>query len=391
MKKSKFLVFATALIAVGTLFFVSCSKDDDSSDYTGEEEETEVDEPLELVLNSNVPAKFEVEGQAAVTGTEATYTDFKNSSMKVTVTAVDPAYNFTSNKQQMTAKLTGGNTDMDIDFFFAKGVSDIQVAQDAAKGHSVTNDAWNAKEFGQVSVDIPSNVSISGNTADAFSVVAGIPYEEPVETDDAQTGDTEVDITTLVMKFTPDNAQFSPSLPVKVYIDEEEAGETYSVEGKDYVVDDKGYITFEAPHFSTWTKKGNLYYNKKTAKTNTAFVDTVYHTFTDKEIDNQFAYRRYVGWDQLVKVGGNKTYIINKRLKKLVNRAWKKKPSKYKRFIHSYTPKFRGPGRVRIKQSYTDYTVVKKKGSSRKYYIRVWGKVSFFYAKTSGHSGGSGQ
>jgi hypothetical protein len=366
MKNFKFLIPVAAFCAVSVL--TSCS--DESSSVA--KKTVDVAANYELTLTSNVDAQFVVEGQAMQTGTTATFTDITDKSVKVTVTATDASYAIPTNSQTMTVNFSDKNASNVVDFTFAK-VSANQVAQNDAKGNIVTNDAENASAFSTVSIMVPENVAITGNTTDPFSVTAYEPTEEVSEV--VNGSETTADVALMAMQCTPHNGQFSPALTMKVYLDKEYAGMEVFVEDKMYVVDEDGYVSFETPHFSTWIIKGKVKYTQQ--ETGVEVEGPTTYTFQKgpNKIDVDFK----TGWEVIS--GSKMTSTIKKKISKI------KTFGKYYRertATVTYTASQSGTGTVTLKQAWTDYKVLY---GSKNFVIRVWNNAALDVTDPAEHSG----
>ena len=130
MKKTKFLISLTAMLAVSVMF-TSCWRASEDRPTKTETTTIDVQSTYELVVSSNVAAKFEVTGQAAVTNTTATFSGLTAKTVTVKATATDAAYTIPSNSQEMTVTFSEDKSSAAVEFTFAKESAN-QVAQEDA-------------------------------------------------------------------------------------------------------------------------------------------------------------------------------------------------------------------------------------------------------------------
>lgn len=361
-----------AIFAVG-VFTTSCSDDNSAVEV----KTLEVNRTHDLTLTSNVEAKFAVEGQEVQTGTSATFTDLSGKSVKVTVTAADADFVIPANSQTMTVNFTDEKIADSFNFTFAK-VSANQLGQDAAKGEIVTNDAENASFFNSVSLAIPEDVAITGNTTDPFSVVAYVPTEAEVrEVTNGNT--TTANVTLLAVQGAPYNGHFSPALIMKVYLNKDLAGMKVTVNDNEYVVDNEGYVSFTAPHFANvYRIEGSVVYTKVL----TDGWETINTEIVDCKVPvTQYSYTVNKGWEYVSgSEPSNETKSIVNKVKPFGGEYGTTKKST------GIKSTLAGPRTIVIKQLYNDYEV---KCNGYEFVARVWGVARVDISDT--HSGGSGK
>jgi len=126
-----------------------------------------------------------------------------------------------------------------------------KVAQSSAKGNTVSNDAANQKATGSdAAIEVPSDVNVSGNTTDAFSVTACPPAPEVSAVEDIAVNKVE-ESGVLSLSCTPDGATFSKPVTLKATIPGA-SGLALSVPGASNVKQSGNEISFEVDHFSVW-------------------------------------------------------------------------------------------------------------------------------------------
>jgi hypothetical protein len=374
MKKTKFLISLTAMLAVSVMF-TSCWRASEDRPTKTETTTIDVQSTYELVVSSNVAAKFEVTGQAAVTNTTATFSGLTAKTVTVKATATDAAYTIPSNSQEMTVTFSEDKSSAAVEFTFAKESAN-QVAQEDAKGSTVTNDAENKDAFGEVTITVPAAVNITGNTTDPFSVVAYQPAEEP------KVEDNTAEVPALTLKCEPDGAQFDPALDVKAYVGVEAAGMQVVINDTEYTVDDEGYVTFKAGHFSLW----NLFMCARIDRITEGTEDLYDNpSFVFSQGGNQITYTENFGYE----IRNGSAVGIVKKLMKCLFGAEKTKFSK----ITTISTRTAGTGRLRIYQEYYDLKII---CGNRDFTARIYGKVKCEITAPStvapqGHSGGSAQ
>jgi hypothetical protein len=369
MKEFKFLIPVTALFAVG-VFTTSCSDDNSSVEL----KTVEVNRTHDLTLTSNVDAKFVVEGQEVQTGTTATFSNLTDKSVKVTVTANDADFVIPANSQTMTVNFADENVSDAVNFTFAK-LSSNQAAQANAKGKIVTNDAENASAFCPVSIMIPENVEISGNTTDPFSVVAYVPTENVKEVTNGNT--TTAKVTLLSLQCAPNNGYFTPALPMKARLDKIFAGMRVTVGDKEYVVDGEGYVNFEVPHFSVWNLEGSVEYTKVLTDGWETISSEIVNF--DKGV-NRYSYTVNTGWELVNGEASEAVKAVVDRIKYFGG------PFGSKKMSTPYASSIAGPRTIVVNQLYNDYAA---KCDGYEFTIRVWGVPRVGISDV--HSGGSGK
>ena len=197
-----------------------------------------------LKLASDIEATFTLGGQSQ-TGKVVT---FKTSSKTVTVTVSAPGY------IDQTVNVTFSD-DQKVTSVLAKLVkpSTTKVAQAAAKGTTVSNDATNQSEVVPVSITVPAAVTITGNTTDPFSVTA-VPAAPEVFDPEvvASNVGSVINQTALTLVCEPDGAVFDTPVTLSATIPGS-AGLAFNVLGATNVnVSAANVVSFDVTHFSEW-------------------------------------------------------------------------------------------------------------------------------------------
>lgn len=244
MKKITFLLFAAALLGTMT----SCHR---STDDAPNVSPVVVDKTRTLIVTTNAAADITYGGKTFKNTKSATFKEVAPQG-KLQVTPVSSDY-FAQDA-------------MDIDFYdrltLAVNVQLVKkptnpVSQDDAKnGQVVTNDKENQDETSvTASITVPSTTVITGNTTDPFTITTFVPAETVLES----TGvGNEVEANVLVIRCTPDGAQFSEPVEVTLYINNSTGFDLSCVNEDDEsetlpmfdLGNDKWLVRI--PHFSDW-------------------------------------------------------------------------------------------------------------------------------------------
>lgn len=242
MKKISSFVACFAIAMAGVLS--SCSSSDTPA-APKVVSDVVVEETYTLKVTSNVDARFTygnaVKQLKAKKEETITFTS-KEFSYEVSATGyakIDGTVKF-SDDQKVTA----------ITLELVKE-STNKVAQSSAKGNTVSNDAANQKATGSdAAIEVPSDVNVSGNTTDAFSVTACPPAPEVSAVEDIAVNKVE-ESGVLSLSCTPDGATFSKPVTLKATIPGA-SGLALSVPGASNVKQSGNEISFEVDHFSVW-------------------------------------------------------------------------------------------------------------------------------------------
>lgn len=236
MKKISSLFAVLSLAAVG-LFTTSCSDNDNPVPVPKVVDDVTVDQTFVLQASSNVSATFTFNG-VSKTGKEV---EFETNRTTGTLTIKANGYVDETHEVEFSTD----NTLAKISTVMVKPAS-ITVPQAQAKGSSVSNDAENTQATGvSGTVSVPSDVNISGNTTDPFSMVVYKPAADIVAD---VTVNQVIDNTVSGVLCEPDGAMFNKPVTVTVTIPDAEGCEFAGPEGAASVSGNK--ISVEVSHFS---------------------------------------------------------------------------------------------------------------------------------------------
>ena len=368
MKKIAFFLCAAALLGTMT----SCHN---STDVSPNVSPVIVDKTRTLVVTTNTAADITYAGK---TVSNVTTAKFENVAAQGTL-KITPRSNSYYDQDAMTVDFYDKLL-LAIDVQLVKKPT-ITVSQDDAKGGQVVdNDTENQTSTGTVaSISVPATTIITGNTIDPFSITTFVPAETVLEsTEEGQ----EVEANVLVIRCTPDGAQFSEPVDVTLGIANSSGFDLECVFADDETetlpMTDLGNNKWKVsiPHFSDW-------YTYLTAVvTETAEGEEVV-TGTSAIVagENKINYR--------AKAGAVETSSL---LCKLVTTFIQKKFGAYFETTktETFTSDAAGSATWRVTQPYKDVTL---KSNIMVFTARVYGEPTFEIVSTQSeadyHSGGS--
>ena len=257
MKKISLFIGAFALLVAATS---SCSSGSNSEPEEPQAPSVKVDVNAENVvtLTSNVDATFTLGTQKVVGKKSATFTTIEKS---VVVNVEAEGY------LSQDVKVAFGEPGAANVAVTLVKKSTNEVAQDEAKGSTVTNDAANQEATqdvaSEVAIEVPADVTVEGST-DPFSITAtpvASAEEVTVEEEVSEEKPQEVASPLVAVDCTPSGATFTS--PVKLTVSNADIVSDYAFNCV-YVKDDGSVETVEATttdgkvsadvkHFSTWT------------------------------------------------------------------------------------------------------------------------------------------
>ena len=381
MKKISLFIGAFALLVAATS---SCSSGSNSEPEEPQAPSVKVDVNAENVvtLTSNVDATFTLGTQKVVGKKSATFTTIEKS---VVVNVEAEGY-----LSQDVKVAFGESGAANVAVTLVKK-STNEVAQDEAKGSTVTNDAANQEATqdvaSEVAIEVPADVTVEGST-DPFSITAtpvASAEEVTVEEEVSEEKPQEVASPLVAVDCTPSGATFSS--PVKLTVSNADIVSDYAFNCV-YVKDDgsveevvattsDGKVSADVNHFSTWTF--NLIAQIVKKESGKVKVSSVSTPVVGGE--NTVSYKQKVGCESEAK-GLLGTWVINNF------------GSKSADVTRTTTITSTGDGNASFEvwQETTTYTV---KCGKTTISVKVYGKVSIENIQTSittpGHSGGAGQ
>lgn len=240
MMKKFSLMFATAAIVAGGMLTASCSDSDNESSKSVVVKEIVFDQKRTVKLTANVDTKFTI-GNVSKTGKVV---EFEVNGNTATIKAEVEGYV----PQEATIDFSKNQGAAAIQFEMIKESTNL-VAQEDAKGNSVTNDAANQQATGVASaIEVPADVVITGNTTDPFSITAFVPAPEVVDIDDVKPN-VELSAPVLGFECDPDGAQFDKPVTISAILPGSE-GFDIVLPGAKNVVREGDKISFTKDHFS---------------------------------------------------------------------------------------------------------------------------------------------
>ena len=328
-----------------------------------------VDASYTLTIKSNVASTFAL-GTETKKGSEATFTTTsKNVDVKVTADGYI--------EETVHAHFSDENHTEVVHVIMVKP-STTHMDQASAKGHTVENDdANNTVTHVKAAIEVPSNVTITGNTTDDFSVtvVENAPEIVPVE-DETVNHVNKTSVLSLVC--TPDGAVFDTPVTLNATIDGGE-GLEYEVPGAKAgslkLVGNK--LSFQVDHFSS--------YDILVDATVTAVSEGEELVYTtSRKVGNgqntiTVTYPIYVGFESTAKDLLAEWLICN----------FGESKTKVEK-TGDVIVENEGSVTINIYQKYHDYTF---KSGTVEFKARVYGEVRdevLSTTSTSSHSGGSG-
>ena len=293
MKNFKFLILATAVLAVGSLTS-SCVRSDDP---VVSSEVTKVNgAKYSIIANSNLNATFSVDvdgvdAQANVKS--ASFNDLTAKTVKVTAkyTGSDAA-DYVNATQTVSVKFSSKTTTAALNFTFVKK-STTTVSQDDAKanGATLTNDD---KSVTAASMKLPVGIEVTNGVQGAFGLTA---YKAPMNLseDEDLTVNQSFSVKVVSLNCQPDGAAFNKNVSLVVDYGKKLAGKTVTLKnGTDEVsatVGNDGKAEFGVGHFSDWEDDFAAFITGKEVTTETiATVDVKAVAGT-----NEFTYKKNVG------------------------------------------------------------------------------------------------
>lgn len=366
MKKIKFLAMM-AFVAAGLFTTTSCSDDDNNNPEGGVIVNTY---DYVLVVKSNVSSTFTFNGKSQ-TGTEATFATSENANsysgeLTVTATGYLPYTAEVDFSENNTVKIV--NVKM-----VKKSTTEVEQAD--AKGTTISNDAANQATMGTVAqMEVPTDVNISGNTTDPFSVTVLEPEADVVGADDLDKGQA-VSASVMNLLCEPDGAQFDKDLTMSIAL-----------------ADGSGCAFTSAQASSVYWQNGRLYAKVKHFSTVEAAMDaevvnivesTVSREFSQRATagENTFTYAHQTGFTSNVVTNGAKYVFLENMFGApgVVNRE------------ASFSINKSGYVVIRLVQKVYDYTF---KSGTTTFAARVYGDIDAAIVRTSTepiviHSGGS--
>ena len=293
MKNFKFLILATAVLAVGSLTS-SCVRSDDP---VVSSEVTKVNgAKYSIIANSNLNATFSVDvdgvdAQANVKS--ASFNDLTAKTVKVTAkyTGADAA-DYVNATQTVSVKFSNKTTTAALNFTFVKK-STTTVSQDDAKanGATLTNDD---KSVTAASMKLPVGIEVTNGVQGAFGLTA---YKAPMNLseDEDLTVNQSFSVKVVSLNCQPDGAAFNKNVSLVVDYGKKLAGKTVTLKnGTDEVsatVGNDGKAEFGVGHFSDWEDDFAAFITGKEVTTETiATVDVKAVAGT-----NEFTYKKNVG------------------------------------------------------------------------------------------------
>ena len=360
MKKISLTLAALAMLSVGV--FTACSSDDKDPEVTP----VVVDTNNTLVVTSNVSSTFSFAGQTQ-TGTTATFTT-PQASGTLTVTASGYV------KQESEINFSSDNNAARVEVKMVKA-STNQVDQAAAKGSTVTNDNANSSASGaSAGVEVPASVNITGNTTDPFSVTAYVPAASTAEN---VSQNSEVDAPVVAVSCTPDGAQFSEPVTVKITIPDAAGCEfecPNSAAGTGVTVSGNT-IAAQVSHFSV------IPFNLKAkAVSVTEGKETSTGSVLLKNGSNEINFQQRAGFSSSVTGNGAKYNFLKNSFGNGGNVGKKA----------TFTSNASGSATYTVTQNYKDYTF---QSGTQTFTARVYGtatvEITNTTTDTSAHSGGS--
>ena len=366
------LIWSVAAIAVAGVLSTSCVRSDNGITRNAPEVVSDdlLDDSYQLVLTSNVASTFTL-GTESKTGTEVS---FSTTSNPVTVTVKADGYI----EQTFEVTFSDENRTFSLPVELMKP-STNQVDQAAAKGATVANDAANqAATDTKAAIEVPGDVTVSGNTTDDFSVTVINKAPEPVQVEELEVNKEEsAPIASLVC--TPDGATFDKPLTLSAVIEGGEGLEYEVPNAKAGTMKVEGNkVSFQVDHFSVWD-----ILVKATLTAVSEGEETIYETsrrVSNGETTISITYPVYAGFES------DATGILADWLIKNFGET-KTKIEK----TGTVTVENEGSVSIKIKQKFYDFTF---KSGDVQFKARVYGEVTSEVngqVSTAGHSGGSGR
>lgn len=367
MKKIKFLAML-AFVAAGLLTTTSCS-DDDNNDPQGGDVVNVYD--YVLVVKSNVAATVTFNGKTQ-TGTEVTFATSENvnsysGSLSVTANGYLPYTADVDFSENNTVKI--------VNVTMVKESTNT-VAQASAKGNTVANDAANQAAMGTVAqIEVPSDVNISGNTTDPFSVTVVTPEADVVGADELEKGE-EVSAAVMELLCKPNGAQFDKDLTLSIALADGNGCE-FSSDQAEQVYWQNGRLYAKAKHFSTI--EAEMVAEVVDVKESTVVREISQQA---KAGENTFTYDHQTGFTSNVVANGAKYLFLKNKFGA---------PGSIKREA-TYSIDKNGYVVIRLVQKVYDYTF---KSGTATFTARAYGDIDAAIVRTSTepitpiHSGGS--
>jgi hypothetical protein len=364
----KIVLLFSAIAMLGTMN--SCC----SSNETPNVSPVVVDETRTLVVTTNTPADLTYNGQTVSNVTIATFEKVAaQGSLKITPRSSD-YYDQEEMAIDFYDKLT-----LAVDVQLVKKPT-IEVSQaDAKSGTVITNDVENQQDTEtEASITVPSTTEITGNTTDPFSITTFVPAETVLESTEK---DKEVEANVLVIRCTPDGAEFSEPVTVNLGIANSTGFdiECVSEDGSETLpMTDLGNDRWQVniPHFSDWFN-----YLKAIVTETSEGVETSSGSSAIIAGDNSITYK--------VKAGAVEVTALHCPL---VTTFLKKKFGSYFETTKNatFTSDASGTATWRLTQPYKDVTL---RSNIMVFTARVYGEPTFEITGTQsgqgGHSGGS--
>lgn len=368
MKKISFFVACVAIAMAGMLS--SCSSSDTPAAPQVVSDVVVDEANYTLKVTSNVDARFTygnaVKQLKANKQESITFTS-KEFSYEVSATGyakIDGTVKF-SDKQKVTA----------ITLELVKE-STNKVAQSAAKGNTVTNDAANQKATeASAAIQVPSDVNVSGNTTDAFSVTACTPAPTVSAGEDIKANQTE-ESGVLSLSCTPDGATFSKPVTLKATIPGA-SGLALSIPGASNVKQSGNEISFDVNHFSVW----DIVLQATVQSITEGSMQVASLSMLVNNGENTFTFNKNIGVE-----GSSSNALVQAFIASNFGNTSSKQATTGK-----FMADGSGSATIVVNQSYRDISF---KSGTVTFTVRVWGECSSTIttsSDTSKHSGGTGR
>ena len=367
MKNVKFLAML-AFVAAGLFTTTSCS-DSDNDNPTGGAVVNVYD--YVLVVKTNVSSTITFNGQSQ-TGTEATFATSENAnSYSGTLSVKANGYiDYTAE-----VDFSENNTVKIVNVKMVKP-STNKVSQSTAKGQTIANDTENQATMGKVAqIEVPSDVNITGNTVDPFSVTVVEPEADIIGADELSKGET-VEASVMELLCEPSGAKFDKELTLSMAMADGDGCVFKSNDANVYY--QNGRLYAKVSHFSSVDVQMD------------AEVTDIKESTVTREVamratagENKFSYDHQTGFSSNVISNGAK-YIF--MMNKFGNPGAIKRDAVYRIDKNGYVL-------VRLIQKVYDYTF---KSGTATFQGRAYGDIDAAIVQTSTepivvptHSGGS--
>lgn len=382
MKRLKLLIFATALMAVGTLA-TSCMSVDDPvvpsqvSKVNGAK--------YSIVATSNVDVIFSIDVAGAADQINVKKANFKNLTAKnVKVTAKYTGANFAdyvNATQTVDVNFSKGTTAVVNFAFVKKSTTTVSQSEVAANGATLVNDD---KAVAAVAMELEPGTTVTNGVTGPFRLSA---FKSPstLSEDEDLSLNRGVKKTLFSMDCQPDGAQFSKNVGLTVDFGTLLAGKTVELLNGDEkvtaTVGADGKATFKVGHFSEWRVEFMAYVKS---------VEDVTETIATVNVDavagtNTFSYKKNVGVEHTLTgaLGDYANSVLGSYGVGLSDKVEE---------TASFEATGAGAAKVTVTQKKTVYTF-DYEGIT--FSATLWGDVSYNVEISSeskgGHSGGSGK